>query len=61
MKVKLKKGESLSSMNNHCGLKHKDWISLNQGKEVDLDSIPKHIADQIENKVAKQQKVKEGK
>ena len=48
MKVKLKKGEKLSSGRNYCNLDMKDWIALNQGKQVDLDFIPDAIKDQIE-------------
>ncbi len=48
MKIKLKKGERLSSSNNLCGLLFDDWISLNQGKVVDIDSIPKAIKDKID-------------
>ena len=48
MKVKLKKGEKLSSNMNYCGLEHGDWIALNQGKQVEMNSIPDKIKDQIE-------------
>ena len=48
MKVKLKKGEKLSSNMNYCGLDLDDWIALNQGKQVDLDIVPKLIKEQVE-------------
>ena len=47
MKVKLKKGEKLSSNMNYCGLEHGDWIALNQGKQVEMDSIPDKIKEQV--------------
>jgi hypothetical protein len=56
MKIKLKKGEKLSSMDNHCGLEYDIWVSLNQGKTVELDNINKYIEDKIEKPVAKQPK-----
>ena len=48
MKVKLKKGEKLSSNMNYCGLEFDDWIALNQGKQVEMDSIPDKIKEQVE-------------
>ena len=48
MKVKLKKGEKLSSNMNYCGLEHGDWIALNQGKQVEMDSIRDKIKEQVE-------------
>ena len=48
MKIKLKKGEKLSSNYNFCTLKYDDWISLNQGKTVEIDIVPDKIKDQIE-------------
>ena len=48
MKVKLKKGEKLSSNYNFCNLEHKDWVALNQGKSVELDIIPSQIESKIE-------------
>ena len=48
MKVKLKKDQKLSSMNNHSNIPYDKWVSLNQGKEVELDSIPEDIKDRIE-------------
>ena len=53
MKVKLKKGEKLSSNMNYCGLDHSDWIALNQGKQVEMDSIPDKIKEQVEGVSAK--------
>ena len=48
MKVKLKKGEKLSSNMNYCGLDHGDWVALNQGKSVDMDAIPNRIKEQVQ-------------
>jgi hypothetical protein len=48
MKVKLKKDEKLSSMDNHCELDYDVWVSLNQGKTVELDKINKFIKDKVE-------------
>jgi len=48
MKVKLKKGEKLSSNMNYCGLELDDWIALNQGKQVEMDFIPDKIKEQVE-------------
>ena len=43
MKIKLKNGEKLSSMNNYCCLDLDSWTALNQGKEVELKNIPEGI------------------
>ena len=48
MKIKLKNGEKLSSMNNYCGLDMDSWTALNQGKEVELNIVPELIKDQVE-------------
>ena len=48
MKVKLKKDEKLSSNQNYCGLDLDDWTALNQGKQVELDIVPKLIKEQVE-------------
>ena len=48
MKIKLKKGEKLSSNYNYCNLKYEDWISLNQGKTISLEKITKQIKDKIQ-------------
>ena len=48
MKVKLKKGEKLSSMNNYCGLNMEIWTALNQEQSVELDSIPELIKEKVE-------------
>ena len=60
MKVKLKKGEKLSSLNNYCGLDIEVWTSLNQGKEVDLDVIPKDIEDKLDGDSSSSKKDKKG-
>ena len=49
MKVKLKKGERLTSNYSHCYLDPADWTALNQGKEVELNVVPKIIEDKIES------------
>ena len=60
MKVKLKKGENLSSMDNYSGLSYDDWLALEQGKTVEIKEINKFIKDKIEkvgaNQVEKQPK-----
>ena len=48
MKVKLKNGEKLSSMNNYCGLSMDSWTALNQEKVVELDVVPELIKEQVE-------------
>ena len=48
MKLKLKDGEKLSSMNNYCGLDMDSWTAFNQGKVVELDSVPELIKEQVE-------------
>ena len=48
MKIKLKKDEKLSSNMNYCGLNLDDWIALNQGKQVELDIVPKLIKEKVE-------------
>ena len=48
MKIKLKNGEKLSSMNNYCGLDMDSWTALNQGKEVELNVVPELIKEQVE-------------
>ena len=48
MKVKLKNGEKLSSMNNYCGLDLDSWTALNQGKEVELGVVPEYIKEKVE-------------
>tara|TARA_R100001594_G_scaffold113158_1_gene148005 strand:- start:239 stop:439 length:201 start_codon:yes stop_codon:yes gene_type:complete len=62
MKVKLKKGIHLSSMDNYCGLNYDDWLALEQGKTIELDEINRFIKDKVEtmgaNSIKKQPKVK---
>ena len=53
MKVKLKKGVELTSNYSHCYLDPKDWTALNQGKEVELEVVPKIIEDKIESSGSK--------
>lgn len=48
MKVKLKKKKSLSCSSSHQGLKYEDWLSLNNGKSVEVDSIPSLLKDSVE-------------
>ena len=47
MKVKLKKDEQISSANSRFGLKYDDWLNLNNGKSVELDSIPEALKDKL--------------
>jgi len=53
MKVKLKKGEKLSSNNNYCNLPYEKWVSLNQGKSVELDVLPKQLDGKIDEQNSK--------
>lgn len=48
MKVKLKEGEKLSSNQDFCRLRLEDWTALNQGKQIDLITVPDLIKDKIE-------------
>ena len=49
MKVKLKNmDDKISSNQNYCGLELDNWTALNQGKEVELDKVPKLIKEQVE-------------
>ena len=61
MKVKLKKGEKLSSNMNYCGLELDDWTALNQGKQVEMDSIPDKIKEQVEGASATKKEINNGK
>ena len=63
IRVKLKKGVRLSSMDNYCGLLYKDWLALEQGKTVELEEINRFIKDKVETVGAekKQPKQKEEK
>lgn len=47
MKIKLKKGEKLSSNYNFCNLPYDNWVSLNQGKTIEIEVIPNEIKEQI--------------
>jgi len=48
MKVKLKKGEKLSSNQSYQGLTMDVWTALNNGKTVEVDSMPPLCKDQLE-------------
>ena len=65
MKVKLKKGVHLSSMDNHCNLSYDQWLALEQGKTIELEEINKFIKDKVEtvgaSQVEKQPKAKKEK
>ena len=56
MKVKLKNGEHLSSMDNYCNLSYEDWLALEQGKTVELDEINRFIKDKVETVGVEQKK-----
>lgn len=47
MKIKLKKNVQLPSARCHQGLDYKDWLALNNGKEIEVDSIPDLIKNQV--------------
>ena len=53
MKVKLKKGEKLSSNFNYCNLPYEKWVSLNQGKSVELEAVPKQLDGKIDEQNSK--------
>ena len=53
MKVKLKKGEKLSSNNTYCNLPYNKWVMLNQGKSVELDVLPKQLDGKIDEQNSK--------
>tara|TARA_R100000995_G_scaffold49542_1_gene23736 strand:+ start:515 stop:688 length:174 start_codon:yes stop_codon:yes gene_type:complete len=53
MKVKLKKGEKLSSNNNYCNLPYDKWVALNQGESVELDMLPKQLDGKIDEQNSK--------
>jgi len=55
MKVKLKSGVNLSSMDNYCGLSYSDWLALEQGKTVELEEINKFIKGKVEIVQSKKQ------
>ena len=48
MKIKLKKGEKLSSNKSYQGLDMEVWTALNQGKVVEIDSMPEICKSQLE-------------
>jgi hypothetical protein len=48
MKIKLKnKGDSLSTNHSYQGLPTLDWQDLNQGKEIEVKTIPEKIKDRV--------------
>ena len=55
MKVKLKSGVNLSSMDNYCGLSYSDWLALEQGETVELEEINKFIKGKVEIVQSKKQ------
>lgn len=48
MKIKLKKGEKLSSNQSYQGLTMEVWTALNQEKVVEVDSMPTICKSQLE-------------
>ena len=48
MKIKLKKDEKLSSNQSYQGLTMDVWTALNQGKTVEVDSMPPICEEQLE-------------
>ncbi len=56
MKFVLKNNEKLSSNQNYQGLTMDQWTALNQGKSVELESVPELCKNKLE-----QVKEKEGK
>jgi len=48
MKIKLKdKNDSLSTNHSYQGLPTLEWQKLNQGKEIEVDTIPERIKDRV--------------
>ena len=48
MKIKLKdKNDSLSTNHSYQGLPTLEWQTINQGKEIEVDTIPERIKDRV--------------
>ncbi len=54
---KLKKGEQLSSANSYFRLSYSDWLKLNSGGSIELNSIPQILKDKVEENEFKAKKV----
>ena len=48
MKIKLKGKQSMDSAFSYRGFSIENWNKLNSGKTVEVDSIPKHSEDLVE-------------
>jgi|14_taG_2_1085336.scaffolds.fasta_scaffold07088_5 hypothetical protein len=59
MKIKLIK-DQLSSANAHQGLRVSDWLKLNNGGSIEVDSIPELIKDKVKEIKQKPKEQKDG-
>ena len=48
MKIKLKKGVVLPNNWKSCGCSAEDWADLNDGKSIDVSSVPKLIENNVD-------------
>ena len=48
MKIKLKKGVVLPNNWKSCGCSAEDWADLNNGKSIEVNSVPKLIEDNVD-------------
>ena len=48
MKIKIKdKSYNLPNCWKQCGVSKEDWDSLNEGKEIDVKSVPSYIENMV--------------
>ena len=48
MKIKLKNPQALPNAWKNCGMKIEEWMDLEAGKTVEVESLPKLIKDNID-------------
>ena len=48
MKIKLKKGVVLPNNWKSCGCSAEDWADLNNGKSIEVNSVPKLIENNVD-------------
>ena len=48
MKIKLKKGVVLPNNWKSCDCSAEDWADLNNGKSIEVNSVPKLIIDNVD-------------
>ena len=56
MKIKLKKGQVVPRDNSFSGLSKEDWNSLNAGKSVELEQLPRMVKPFIEQEKSVKEK-----